>query len=48
MQDENHKKNHKIIGFVIDYHISVVRLAPLTNIKQKTKTNRKDKKNLHA
>ncbi|MGG2065522.1 RNA-guided endonuclease InsQ/TnpB family protein [Bacillus sp. S14(2024)] len=46
MQD--HKVSRAIVQFAVENNISVIRLEQLTNIRQTTRTSRKNEKNLHT
>ena len=47
MKDQDHKVSRAIVNFAVDHNISVIRLEQLTNIRQTTRTSRKNEKNLH-
>lgn len=48
MKDKDHKVSREIINFAKDNNISVIRLEQLTNIRNTTRTSRKNKRNLHT
>lgn len=48
MKDQDHKFSRAIVQFAVDNNISVIRLEQLTNIRQTTRTSRKNEKNLHT
>lgn len=48
MKDKDHKVSRAIVNFAVDNKISVIRLERLANIRQTTRTSRKNKKNLHT
>ncbi|MBO1627998.1 RNA-guided endonuclease InsQ/TnpB family protein [Bacillus arachidis] len=48
MKDQDHKVSRAIVQFAVDHNISVIRLEQLTNIRQTTRTSRKNEKNLHT
>ena len=48
MKDKDHKVSREIVNFAIDNNISVIHLEQLTNIRQTTRTSRKNEKNLHT
>ncbi|KQY79609.1 transposase [Paenibacillus sp. Root52] len=48
MKDKDHKVSREIVNFAIENKISVIRLEQLTNIRQTTRTSRKNEKNLHT
>ncbi len=47
MKDKDHKTSREIVNFAVDNHISVIRLEQLMNIRQTTRTSRKNEHNLH-
>ncbi len=47
MKDKDHKVSREIVSFAVENQISVIRLEQLTNIRQTTRTSRKNEKNLH-
>ena len=48
MKDKDHKVSREIVNFAVENKISVIRLEQLTNIRQTTRTSRKNEKNLHT
>lgn len=48
MKDQDHKVSRAIVNFAKDNDISVIRLERLANIRQTTRTSRKNEKNLHT
>src|SRR5690625_1687288 len=48
MADQDHKVSRAIVNFAKENKISVIRLEQLTNIRQTTRTSRKNEKNLHT
>ncbi|MEK5231993.1 transposase [Lysinibacillus sp. FSL K6-0232] len=48
MQDQDHKASRAIVDFAKENKISVIRLEQLANIRQTTRTSRKNEKNLHT
>lgn len=48
MKDQDHKVSRSIINFAKGNKISVIRLEQLANIRQTTRTSRKNEKNLHS
>ncbi|MGG1664655.1 RNA-guided endonuclease TnpB family protein, partial [Brevibacillus sp. NRS-1366] len=48
MKDKDHKVSREIVNFAVKNKISVIRLEQLTNIRQTTRTSRKNEKNLHT
>lgn len=48
MKDQDHKVSRAIVNFAKDNKISVIRLEQLVNIRQTTRTSRKNEKNLHT
>ncbi|OAH58623.1 transposase [Domibacillus aminovorans] len=48
MEDQDHKISRAIINFAKENKISVIRLEQLANIRQTTRTSRKNEKNLHT
>ncbi|MED1788988.1 transposase [Brevibacillus laterosporus] len=46
MKDQDHKVSRAIVQFAVDHNVSVIRLEQLTNIRQTTRTSRKNEKNL--
>lgn len=48
MKDQDHKVSCEIINFAKENKISVIRLERLANIRQTTRTSRKNEKNLHT
>ncbi|MED0988373.1 transposase [Bacillus nitratireducens] len=48
MKDQDHKISRAIINFAKENKISVIRLEQLANIRQTTRTSRKNEKNLHT
>lgn len=48
MKDQDHKISRAIVNFAKDNKISVIRLEQLANIRQTTRTSRKNEKNLHT
>jgi IS605 OrfB family transposase len=48
MEDKDHKVSRAIVNFAIENKISVIRLERLANIRQTTRTSRKNEKNLHT
>ncbi|MCD9025338.1 transposase [Cohnella sp. NL03-T5] len=47
MTDQNHKISRKIVNMAIKQQVSVIKIEKLTNIRQTTRTSRKNAKNLH-
>ncbi|MCY9692870.1 RNA-guided endonuclease InsQ/TnpB family protein [Paenibacillus alginolyticus] len=47
MKDQNHKISRKIVNMAIEEQVSVIKIEKLTNIRQTTRTSRKNAKNLH-
>jgi len=47
MKDQNHKISRQIINFAIKENVSAIKLEILANIRQTTRTSRKNAKNLH-
>lgn len=48
MQDQDHKVSRAIVNFAKENKISVIRLEKLANIRQTTRTSRKNEKSLHT
>lgn len=48
MEDKDHKVSRAIVNFARENKISVIRLERLANIRQTTRTSRKNEKNLHT
>ncbi|QDQ00753.1 IS200/IS605 family element transposase accessory protein TnpB [Lysinibacillus fusiformis] len=48
MKDQDHKVSRAIVQFAVEHNISAIRLEQLTNIRQTTRTSRKNEKNLHS
>lgn len=48
MQDVDHKLSRSIIQFAQQNNVSTIKLETLTGIRQSTKTNRKNAKNIHT
>ncbi|MCR2822747.1 RNA-guided endonuclease InsQ/TnpB family protein [Lederbergia panacisoli] len=48
MQDQDHKISRSIVNFAKENKITVIRLEQLANIRQTTRTSRKNEKNLHT
>lgn len=48
MKDQDHKVSRAIVTFAKENNISVIRLEQLANIRQTTRTSRKNEKNLHT
>lgn len=48
MKDQDHKVSRTIVNFAKNNKISVIRLEQLANIRQTTRTSRKNEKNLHT
>ncbi|OSX98852.1 RNA-guided endonuclease TnpB family protein [Bacillus mycoides] len=48
MKDQDHKISRAIVNFAKENKISVIRLEQLVNIRQTTRTSRKNEKNLHT
>lgn len=48
MKDQDHKVSRAIVNFAKENKISVIRLEQLANIRQTTRTSRKNEKNLHT
>ncbi|MBS4196018.1 RNA-guided endonuclease InsQ/TnpB family protein [Lederbergia citri] len=48
MKDQDHKVSRAIVNFAKNNKISVIRLEQLANIRQTTRTSRKNEKNLHT
>ncbi|MBP1991851.1 RNA-guided endonuclease InsQ/TnpB family protein [Paenibacillus eucommiae] len=47
MMDQNHKISRKIVNTAIEQQVSVIKIEKLTNIRQATRTSRKNAKHLH-
>lgn len=47
IQDQNHKISRKIVNMAMEERVSVIKMEKLTNIRQTTRTSRKNAKNLH-
>lgn len=47
MRDQDHKVSRAIVNFAKGNKVSVIRLEQLANIRQTTRTSRKNEKNLH-
>lgn len=47
MKDQNHKISRKIVNMAIEEQVSVIKIEKLTNIRQTTRTSRKNAKHLH-
>lgn len=48
MNDQDHKISRKIVKFAIDKKVGIIRLEQLANIRQTTRTSRKNNKSLHT
>lgn len=48
MRDQDHKVSRSIVNFAKENKISVIHLERLANIRQTTRTSRKNEKNLHT
>ncbi|MUV36743.1 putative transposase [Lentibacillus sp. JNUCC-1] len=48
MQDQDHKVSRSIVNFAKKNKVSVIRIEQLANIRQTTRTSRKNEKNLHT
>ncbi|ALP39030.1 transposase [Paenibacillus sp. IHB B 3084] len=48
MKDKDHKVSRQIINFAVKNEVSTIRLEKLTNIRNSTRTSRKNEKNLHT
>ncbi len=48
MKDQDHKVTRAIVDFAKEKNVSVIRLEQLANIRQTTRTSRKNEKNLHT
>ncbi|MEH6947390.1 transposase [Bacillus sp. JJ634] len=48
MEDQDHKVSRAIVNFAKENKISVIRLEQLANIRQTTRTSRKNEMNLHT
>src|SRR5699024_11636644 len=48
MEDKDHKVSRAIVNFAMENKISVIRLERLANIRQTTRTSRKNKNNLNT
>ncbi|WP_100330660.1 RNA-guided endonuclease InsQ/TnpB family protein [Bacillus xiapuensis] len=48
MKDQDHKVSRAIVNFAKENEISVIRIEQLANIRQTTRTSRKNEKNLHT
>lgn len=48
MEDKDHKISRAIVNFAKENKVSVIRLERLANIRQTTRTSRKNEKNLHT
>lgn len=48
MQNQDHKMSRTIVNFAKENKVSVIRLERLANIRQTTRTSRKNEKNLHT
>jgi IS605 OrfB family transposase len=47
MKDQNHKISRKIVNRAMEEQVTVIQIEKLTNIRQTTRTSRKNIKNLH-
>ncbi|WP_246469625.1 RNA-guided endonuclease InsQ/TnpB family protein [Cohnella nanjingensis] len=47
MKDQNHKISRQIVNMAKEQQVSVIKVEKLTNIRQTTRTSRKNAKNLH-
>jgi IS605 OrfB family transposase len=47
MKDQNHKISRKIVNMAMEEQVSVIKIEKLTNIRQTTRTSRKNAKKLH-
>lgn len=47
MTDQNHKISREIVNLAIEERVSTIKIEKLTNIRQTTRTSRKNAKNLH-
>lgn len=47
IKDQNHKISRKIVNMAIEEQVSIIKMEKLTNIRQTTRTSRKNAKNLH-
>ncbi|WP_233532464.1 IS200/IS605 family accessory protein TnpB-related protein, partial [Paenibacillus alkalitolerans] len=47
MKDQNHKISRKIVNMAIKEQVSVIKIEKLANIRQTTRTSRKNAANLH-
>lgn len=48
MENQDHKVSRAIVNFAKENKISIIRLEQLANIRQTTRTSRKNEKNLHT
>jgi len=48
MKDKDHKISRQIVNHAIDKDISTIRIEQLANIRETTRTSRKNEKNLHT
>lgn len=48
MQDKDHKYSRQIVNFALENNVSVIRLEELANIRNTTRTSRKNNHNLHS
>ena len=48
MQDTDHKVSRQLISFAKENNVSVIRMEKLANIRNTTRTSRKNEKNLHT
>jgi putative transposase len=47
MKDQNHKISRQIVNMAMEEQVSVIKIEKLTNIRQTTRTSRKNAKHLH-
>jgi len=48
MQDTDHKVSRQLVNFAKENNVSVIRMEKLANIRNTTRTSRKNEKNLHT
>jgi len=48
MQDKEHKYSKQIVDFALENIVSIIRLEELANIRNKTRTSRKNNHRLHS
>lgn len=47
IKDQNHKISREIVNMAIQEQVSIIKMEKLTNLRQTTRTSRKNAKNLH-